>query len=146
MKQTNMPLKKFSTATIDRINQLSPSDLEAHGIIEPARVSGHICPICGSGDGSHGTGMVHNKKIETHTSFTCFRGGHSFNVLKLCALHYQLNLRNDFQQLVEQTCADFGIPIEYDDFSLSNLTYLRENSPASIGGGMNRAFLLTRYK
>ena len=121
MKQTNKPLKKFSTATIDRINRLEPENLEAHGIIQPARVSGYICPICGSGEGSHGTGMVHNKKIETHTSFTCFSGGHSFNVLKLCALHYGLDTRNDFQQLVEQTCTDFGIPLEYDNFSLSNL-------------------------
>lgn len=121
MKQIKKPLKKFSTTTIERINRLEPEELETHGIIEPARVSGYICPICGSGDGSHGTGMEHNKKIETHTSFTCFSGGHAFNVLKLCALHYQLDLRNDFQQLIEQTCADFGIPIEYDDFSLSNL-------------------------
>ena len=121
MKQTNKPLKKFSTATIDRINRLEPEELETHGIIQPARVSGYICPTCGSGDGSHGTGMEHNKKIETHTSFTCFSGGHSFNVLKLCALHYHLDTRNDFQQLIEQICADFGIPIEYDDFSLANL-------------------------
>ena len=120
MKQTTKPLKKFSTTTIERINRLEPEELEAHGIIEPARVSGYICPICGSGDGSHGTGMEHNKKIETHTSFTCFSGGHAFNVLKLCALHYQLDLRNDFQQLVEKTCADFGIPIEYEDFSLAS--------------------------
>ena len=129
MKQNNKPLKKFSTATIDRINRLEPEELEAHGIIQPARVSGYICPICGSGDGSHGTGMAHNAKLETHTSFTCFSGGHSFNVLKLCALHYRLNLRNDFQQLVEQTCADFGIPIEYDEFSLT--TGLRSNKKFS---------------
>ena len=28
----------------------------------------------------------------------------------------------------------------------NHLTSSRENSPASVGGGMNRAFLLTRYK
>lgn len=63
--------------------------------------------------------MVHNKKIETHTSFTCFGGNHSFNVLKLCFLHYNLDTRNDFQQLVEKICADFNIPIEYEEFSLT---------------------------
>ena len=119
-QSTKKVLKKFSATTIETINRLSPEELETHGIIQSARVSGHICPICGSGDGSHGTGMVHNKKIETHTSFTCFSGSHSFNVLKLCALHYNLDTRNDFQQIVEKICADFDIPIEYDEFSLTS--------------------------
>ena len=69
MKQINKPLKKFSTDTIDRINRLKPEELEAHGIIQPARVKGYVCPLCGFRDDSHGTGMEHNKKIETHTSF-----------------------------------------------------------------------------
>ena len=69
MKQTKKTLKKFSTATLETINRLSPDELETHGIIQAVRVSGYICPICGSGDGSHGTGMEHNKKIETYTSF-----------------------------------------------------------------------------
>ena len=63
--------------------------------------------------------MVHNKKIENHTSFTCFSGGHSFNVLKLCALHYELDTRSNYPQIVEKTCADFDFPLEYDEFSLT---------------------------
>lgn len=109
----------FSKSTLDRIQKLSPDELVAHGVIQPARVSGYICPICGSGEGSHGTGMKHNEKVKTHTSFTCFSGSHSFNVLKLCALHYGLDTRADFQTLVEKTCADFSIEIEYEEFSLT---------------------------
>ena len=120
MKQNKKQLKKFSTATLENINHLSPNELETHGVIQSARASGYICPICGSGEGTHGTGMAHNKKIESHTSFTCFSGNHSFNVLKLCALHYNLDIRNDFQALVEKICADFDIPIEYDEFSLTS--------------------------
>ena len=120
MKQTNKKLKKFSAVTLDRINILTPNELEAHGIIQRAHTSGYVCPLCGSGEGSHGTGMVLNKKIETHTSFTCFSGSHSFNVLKLCALHYNLDIRNDFQQLVEKICADFDISLEYEEFSLTS--------------------------
>ena len=112
-------IKKISTATIETINRLSPDELEAHDIIQRARASGYVCPLCGSGEGSHGTGMVHNKKTESHTSFTCFSGGHSFNVLKLCALHYGLDTRTNYPQLVEKICADFNIPLEYDEFSLT---------------------------
>ena len=119
-KQAKKPFKKISAATLEVINRLSPDELEAHGIIQQAKVSGYVCPICGSGEGSHGTGMAHNKKIETHTSFTCFSGNHSFNVLKLCALHYGLDIRNDFPQLIERICADFDIPLEFDEFSFTS--------------------------
>ena len=119
MKQTKKQIKKISTATIETINRLSPNELEAHDIIQRARTSGYVCPLCGSGEGRHGTGMEHNKKIESHTSFTCFSGGHSFNVLKLCALHYGLDTRANYPQLVEKICADFDIPLEYDEFSLT---------------------------
>ena len=118
-QSTKKVLKKISATTIETISQISPEELEAHDIIQQAKVSGFVCPICGSGDGSHGTGMEHNKKIETHTSFTCFSGGHAFNVLKLCALHYNLDTHNDFQQLVEKICVDFEIPIEYEELSLT---------------------------
>lgn len=113
-------MKKISAATLERINQLSPDELVAHGIIQPARVSGFICPICGSGEGSHGTGITHNAKIESHTSFTCHAGKHSFNVLKLCALHYGLDTRSDYPALVEKICADFNIALEYDEFTMTN--------------------------
>lgn len=112
-------MQKFSDTTLAKLGKLSPDELVAHGVIQPARVSGYICPICGSGDGKNGTGMKHNEKIETHTSFTCFSGKHSFNVLKLCALHYNLDTRNDYKTLVEKICADFGIEIEYDEFTLT---------------------------
>ena len=59
--------QKISDTTIESINRLSPDELETHGIIQSARVSGYVCPLCSSGDGSHGTGMTQNPKIENHT-------------------------------------------------------------------------------
>ena len=117
MKQRQKKLKKFSASTIEVINRLSPDELETHGIIQSARVSGYVCPLCGSGDGSNGTGMTQNPKIESHTSLHCFGCGKSFNPLQLCALHYGLEIRRDFPALVEKICADFDIPIEYEDFA-----------------------------
>ena len=113
-------MQQFSKATLEAISRISPDILEEHGIIQPARVSGYVCPICGSGEGSHGTGMEYNAKIESHTSFTCFSGGHSLNVLKLCALHYGLDTRNDFRTLVEKICADFNIALEYEEFTMTS--------------------------
>ena len=117
MKQHQRQLKKFSAATLETINRLSPDELEAHGIIQPARVSGYVCLLCGSGDGSHGTGITQNPKIEKRTSLHCFGCGKSFNPLQLCALHYGLEIRRDFPALVEKICADFEIPIEYEEFA-----------------------------
>ena len=117
MKQHQNQLKKFSTTTLETINRLSPDELETHGIIQAARVLGYICPLCGSGDGSNGTGMTQNPKIESHTSLHCFGCGKSFNPLQLCALHYGLEIRRDFLALVEKICADFEIPIEYEEFA-----------------------------
>ena len=113
-------IKKISSYTIERVGLISPDELESHGIIQRARVSGYICPLCGSGSGSKGTGMEYNKKVEDHTSFTCFGGGHAFNVLKLCALHYHMNTSKDYPKLLEKICEEFNIPIEYEDFSITS--------------------------
>ena len=117
MKQHQRQLKKFSDSTLEAINCLSPDELETNRIIQSARVSGYICPICSSGDGSHGTGMTQNPKIENHTSLHCFGCGKSFNPLQLCTLHYGLEFRRNFPDLMEKICADFNIPIEYEDFA-----------------------------
>lgn len=132
MKQNQKQLKKFSTATLETINRLSPNELETHGIIQAARVSGYVCPLCSSGDGSHGTGMTQNPKIENHTSLHCFGCGKSFNTLQLCALHYGLEIRRDFPSLVEKICADFNIPIEYEEFSFHSSFRTSSRKPRKL--------------
>ena len=62
MKQTKKQIKKISTATIETINRISPDELEAHDIIQRASASGYVCPLCGSGEGSHGTGNGSQQK------------------------------------------------------------------------------------
>ena len=123
----NLKAKKVSERTIEKINSLTPDELVKHGVLQPARVSGFICPLCGSGGGPKGTGMQHNKKIADHTSFTCFSCKNAFNVLKLCALHYDMDMHKDFRHLVEKICAEFKIPIEYDDYFLGS-TYTPKKS------------------
>ena len=132
MKQTKKTLKKFSATTLEAISHISPEELETHGIIQSARVSGYICPLCGSGEGSHGTGMTQNPKIENHTSLHCFSCGKSFNPLQLCALHYGLEIRHDFPTLVEKICADFNIPIEYEEFSFHSSFRTSSRKPRKL--------------
>ena len=132
MKQNQKQLKKFSTATLETINRLSSDELETHGIIQAARVSGYICPICSSGDGSNGTGMTQNPKIENHTSLHCFSCGKSFNPLQLCTLHYGLEIRRDFPALVEKICADFNIPIEYENFAFHSSVRSSSRKPRKL--------------
>ena len=132
MKQNQNQLKKFSTATLETINRLSPNELETHGIIQAARVSGYVCPLCSSGDGSHGTGMTQNPKIENHTSLHCFGCGKSFNPLQLCALHYGLERSRDFPSLVEKICTDFEIPIEYEEFAFHSSSRSSSRKPRKL--------------
>lgn len=118
-KNTNY-IKKISRYTIERVGLISPDELEAHGIIRRARVSGYICPLCNSGGGPNGTGMEYNKTVTDHTSFTCFSGSHAFNVLKLCAIHYHMETRKDYPKLLVKICEEFNIPIEYEEFEVTN--------------------------
>ena len=119
-KNEQCTVKKISQYTIETMGLISPEDLEAHGIIRRAKVSGYICPQCGSGSGPNGTGMEYNKTVTDHTSFTCFSGGHSFNVLKLGALHYNMDTRREYPKLIEKICTEFNIPVEYEDFEITN--------------------------
>lgn len=111
-------MKKISRKTIEEINRLSADTLEGHGVIERARNGGYICPNpdCQNGSGKDGTGISPNKKVEDFTCWTCYKCGRSFNNLRVFAWHYELDLKRDFNQLVEKICADFDISIEYEDF------------------------------
>lgn len=117
---TTTQIRKISRYTIEQIGLISPDALESHGIIRRARVSGYICPLCGSGGGPNGTGMEYNKTVTDHTSFTCFSGSHSFNVLKLCAIYYHMDTRKDYPKLLVKICEEFGIPVEYEEFEVTN--------------------------
>ena len=44
-QSTKKVLKKISATTIETISQISPEELEAHDIIQQAKVSGFVCPI-----------------------------------------------------------------------------------------------------
>lgn len=110
-------MKKISSRTVKAINCLSPETLEKHGVLISARNGGYICPMkdCDNGDGNDGTG-VKPHVTETHVGYKCFKCGESFNNLRIFAEHYNIDRRSNFNALVEKICADFNLPLEYDDF------------------------------
>ena len=111
-------MKKFSKATIAAINQLSPDELEKHGVLQPARY-GHICPYpdCQNGSGHDGTGISPIKQQDGEENFGvlyhCFKCGRTFNNLQILKSHYEID---NFAELIEKICSDFDIRLEYVDF------------------------------
>lgn len=106
-------MKKISKATITAINRLSPAELESRGILEKAKY-GSICPFCGNGAGSDGTGITPIKNREGEdTLYHCFKCGKTFSNLQIFRNHYDVD---NLAELAEKVCSDFDIAIEYVDF------------------------------
>ena len=110
-------MKKISSWTIHAINRLAPETLEEHGVLIRAKNGGYICPMkdCDNGDGKDGTGIKPHV-TDSHVGYKCFKCGESFNNLRIFAEHYNIDRRSNFNALVEKICADFNLPLEYDDF------------------------------
>lgn len=66
---------------------------------------GYICPICGSGNGEHGTGITENPKKKGH--FTCWAGCFTnADIFEIIGKHYFLS---DFADQFEKACELFGV-------------------------------------
>ena len=116
--QTERSRQKISSNTIRSINRLEPEVLEEHGVIERARNGGWICKFCGNGEGSSGTGVQPNPKVQGFTSWHCFGiCGRSYTNLDILGEHFQLNPTTNFEPLVEKICAEFNISLEFDDLT-----------------------------
>ena len=82
---------------IEIINQCEPTFLDS------ARKSGYICPVCGSGSGTNGTGLTLGKDKKHYHCFAC--GLHA-DVIELYGRAYGIN---DFNSMLSAAAAYFGI-------------------------------------
>lgn len=99
------------------INQLSPEELERAGIIAAARKSGYICPHCGNGTGSDGTGM---NLIPNTNKLKCHKCGDSFSPTDLIAAYGGYN-QSELSQVVEIAKEMFGLTEENsNNFSITS--------------------------
>lgn len=87
--------------TKEAINEQQPDFLERD------RKNGYICPICGSGSGKHGTGIVKNPKSEN--KYHCFACGLNEDVIGLWQkAHEGMN----FPEAVKTAAEYYGIPYD----------------------------------
>ena len=77
---------------------------------------GYVCPICGSGSGKHGTGIITKDGVH----FTCWRGCYtSKDIIDIIGLKYGVT---GYKEKLEKVCEEMGLP-------LTNEFYLRGKSP-----------------
>ena len=77
-------------------------------IIPKAKVSGYVCPCCGSGSGKHGTGLSEFKKAGPGV-FYCFKEGRVHNIIDLAAAANHISWRDAFYAL----CEKYHIEVEH---------------------------------
>lgn len=69
---------------------------------------GWICPICGSGSGSHGTGITENPKSKGH--FTCWAGCfQNADIFEIIGKQFNLT---DFNEIFIKACEIFKISLD----------------------------------
>lgn len=90
----------------DKIKNICPETLEAHGVIQRAKDGKtHICPNCGNGTGKTGDGIVFQDKGGVWLA-KCFKCGKGFDNFDLLAFHYGLDIRADFIEICKRAAAD----------------------------------------
>ena len=113
------------TNIFDRINEITPQELERAGIIEPAKVKKtYVCPFCGNGTGKSGDGLTF-KKYDWGYNYHCFGscGGANYSAVDLIAEHFGFN-QNEMSKVAEKAKELFNLQ---DDFIPSK----RENKKVS---------------
>ena len=104
-----------------QIKNISPATLATNNVIVPARANAngektYICPICGNGSGDSGDGLA-VEKYSWGYNYRCFKCGQNFDSIKLLAIHYNLDTRAGFIEILKRAAADFGINFDFSDFN-----------------------------
>ena len=109
-------MHKISQMTIDAIKQLSPETLADYGAIQrvPNKTEEYVCPLCNNGGNGNRDATGIKPKIADYVGWKCHRCGEKFDNIRILAEFYGLNAKTDFKELVEKTCAQFGISAEFD--------------------------------
>lgn len=75
---------------------------------QKARRKGYVCPICESGSGPKGTGVLENPERPNH--FTCFKG--CFSNADVFQIYGQEHNTSDFMQQLKGLCDYYGISLD----------------------------------
>lgn len=102
----------------DRINEITPRELESAGIITAARKSGYVCPACNNGTGDSGTGMNVIPNTNRFKCHKCQKPKESFSAVDLIMLRYGYN-QSEMSKVAEKARELFNVS--------DNTTFQREN-------------------
>lgn len=78
--------------------------LDKHSRNHPGGKPGYVCPICGSGNGPHGTGITTKDGVH----FTCW-SKHCFTNADIIDIIGLVNHLTDYNAKLEQACKEYGI-------------------------------------
>lgn len=99
--------KKFNNDLKQRVMNLTPDELAAHGVLKLANdKKSYVCPNCGNGTGDTGDGLVYYSDSNTHH---CFKCGTHFDNISLLAAYYGLDAHTDFGEILKRAANDFSI-------------------------------------
>ena len=92
----------------DQLKQIPYSVLANHGFLQT--VSGKdnefICPECGNGSGDNHTGIKEHIENNGVRTSTCFKCDQSFDNIRILALHYGLDEKSDFTEIIKRGASD----------------------------------------
>jgi len=99
---------------IAQVKCIEPQLLLNHGILTSARKDGIVC-LCGNGSGDDGTGIkpfLNNHNVWT---YHCFKCGNIFTNINYLADYFHLNPKNDFVEIIKNSCYLFNISLPHDN-------------------------------
>lgn len=104
----------ISQETIDAVNNITPEQIEAAGIVGKAPIGHFICPHCGSGNHGNQSGAL---AADTNLGFThwkCYSASCDFdgNNIQLFADVWKLNQQTDFVEILQRACDQFNITFQ----------------------------------
>lgn len=109
--------KAETDALANRLKNIAPIELVAHGIIQPApnysdKLPRYICPFCGSGTHENQTSAFSPKYMDGVYKWfcqSCMEKGNGKDNIHIFAEHFHLDSRRDFIEIINRAAKEFGI-------------------------------------
>lgn len=96
---------------LDRVKKISYAELHNHGFLQIAPDGNFVCPFCGNGTGTDGTGIKENIEPDGTRTAHCFKcaDGDKIDNIKILANHYNLNWQDkaDFIEIIKRGAKEF---------------------------------------
>jgi len=86
----------------EKLKHIPPETMTNYGLLTPARKNGFVCPFCGNGSGTDGTG-IDMKLLNSGYQGYCFRCDKTFDIFDIVANKLHLDVKTDFTEILKET-------------------------------------------